>query len=386
MPKMVLFLYLGLSCHKTKGKQLKLTVSSENGIQVESWAKYVENHLDGTIYLHPAYLQVLEEQSRQKLLRLVCRDENDIIRGIFPLQYTKGMPYNIWGALVSKRLSSLPRTPIVGPLAEDNTVVTELINAAMDIISKDPGRILQIKTYNPDLPRSSLVKFLWKDEYTTEIPVYPQEIKFINSKNHSSIKRAVNKAINNGVEYRLAESEKDLKQWYRLYLDLNKHHTNPPRPYKLFKISWDILRPKGMMQLALAEQKTNGKKKIIAGLVLYYFNKTVTFAYNGSSRKYFNLRPNDLLHWNTIHNAQKEGYKFYNWGNAGENDAGLAAYKKKWGSEKFSTYQYFYPNPTDIKYKEGTDPSEFTGLKKFIWQLLPLRLTTIIGALVYKYL
>ena len=108
-----------------------------------------------------------------------------------------------------------------------------------------------------------------------------------------------------------------------------------------------------MMQLALAEQSKKGKKKIIAGLVLYYFNKTVTFAYNGSSRKYFDLRPNDLLHWDTIHNAQKERYKFYNMGNVRNNDPGLAAYKKKWGSEKCQTYQYFYPNPTAIEFKEG---------------------------------
>ena len=126
---------------------MKLRVSPENGLTEESWSKYVKNHTEGTIYHHPAYLRVLEEQSGQKLLRLICRDENDRIRGVFPLQYTKGMPYNIWGALVDKRLSSLPRTPIVGPLADDNTVATELIDAAKEIVDKDPGRFLQIKTY-----------------------------------------------------------------------------------------------------------------------------------------------------------------------------------------------------------------------------------------------
>ena len=91
------------------------------------------------------------------------------------------MPYNIWGALVAKRLSSLPRTPIVGPLADDNTVVSELINAAIEIVDKDPDRFLQIITYNPDLPYGSLCKFIWKSEYITEIPTYPQEIRFVNS-------------------------------------------------------------------------------------------------------------------------------------------------------------------------------------------------------------
>jgi hypothetical protein len=374
---------------------MKLRVSTENGKSGESWAEYVKNHKNGTIYYHPSHLQVLETQSRQKLLRLVCRDENDQIRGVLPLQYTKGMPHNFGGALVAKRLASLPRTPVVGPLADDNDVAAELINAALEFTKKDPGRLLHVKTYNPDLPCGSLSKFSYKDEYVTEIPPYPQKLRFGNSKNHSSIKRAVKKAINNGVEYRLAESEKDLKQWYKLFLNLNRYHTNPPRPYKLFKISWDILHPKGMMQVALAEQKIKGKKKIIAGLLLYYFNETVTFAYNGSSRSYFDLRPNDFLHWNAIHNAQKEGYKFYNWGNAGEDNAGLASYKKKWCSKKFPIYQYFYPRPTVkgynesttvIDYNKGSDPSEFVGIKKFLWQLVPLSLTTMIGRLVYKYL
>ena len=374
---------------------MNLRVSTENGKSGESWTEYVKNHKEGTIYYHPAHLQVLEAQSGQKLIKLVCKDENDQIRGVLPLQYTKGTPHNFGGALVAKRLASLPRTPVVGPLADDNDVAAELIKAALDFTNKDPGRLLHVKTYNPDLPRSCLCRFLYKDEYITKIPPYPEEIRFGNSKNHSSIKRAVKKAINNGVEYRLAETEKDLKQWYKLFLELNRYHTNPPRPYKLFKISWDILKPKGLMQLALAEVKINGKKRIIDGLVLYYFNDTVTFAYNGSSRKYFDLRPNDFLHWHAIHNAQKEGYKYYNWGNAGEENTGLAAYKKKWCSKHFPIYQYFYPKPavtgynestTVIDYDKGSDPSEFEGIKKFLWHLLPLRFTIMIGRLVYKYL
>jgi hypothetical protein len=53
---------------------MNLGVSTENEKSGESWTEYFINHKEGTIYFHPAHLQVLEEQSGQKPLRLVCRD------------------------------------------------------------------------------------------------------------------------------------------------------------------------------------------------------------------------------------------------------------------------------------------------------------------------
>ena len=91
-----------------------------------------------------------------------------------------------------------------------------------------------------------------------QLPGRSEELRFGNSRNHSAIKRAVNKAARMGVEVRQAESEDQLRAWYALYLDTMRWHAVPPRPYRFFKNCWELLRPHGLMRLLLAEQHEAG--------------------------------------------------------------------------------------------------------------------------------
>jgi hypothetical protein len=372
---------------KKNKKIVKLDIFIADSSYDEWWEKFLEKHPDGTIYHHPLWLKILEMESGQNILRLVCTDENDEVVGLFPLQYTKGFPFGIGGVPGAKRLSSLPRSPVGGPLTTSTVVENAMIDKAINIVDKDKGRILQIKTYTEDLNQNVelLTKFLWRDIYIKEIPDHPEEIRFGNSRNHAAVKRAVNKAKNNGVIFRIADSIEDLKTWYPLYLDTMRFHTTPPRSFNFYKDCWNMLKPKGLMQLVLSEIEQDNKKIIIAGSVLFFYNKVVTYAFNGSSRKHLELRPNDILHWQAIFNAQKEGYKYYDLGEVSRDHSGLAAYKKKWGSNAWQMYHYYYP---DLKQKneEQLDTGTASGMKEKIWKLLPLGITAKLGEIVYKKL
>ena len=139
------------------------------------------------------------------------------------------------------------------------------------------------------------------------------------------------------------------------------------------------------MQLVLTELEENGKRTIISGNILFFYNKIVTYAFNGSSRKHFKLRPNDILHWKAIFNAQRDGYKYYDFGEVSKDNSGLAAYKKKWSSTIWKMYHYYYPKPVQLE-AENLDAGTIGGMKGKIWQLLPLSLTAKIGKLVFKKL
>ncbi len=141
------------------------------------------------------------------------------------------------------------------------------------------------------------------------------------------------------------------------------------------------------MQLQLAELEENGKQKIIAGSILLFYNKTVTHAFSGSSRirKHIELRPNDLLHWYAMLNAQKIGFKYYDLGEVSKGNIGLATYKKKWDTVKVNMYHYYYPEPAQLQ-EEELDSGTAGGVKEKIWQRLPLSITAILGEFVYKRL
>ncbi|GMR25747.1 MAG: hypothetical protein BMS9Abin39_1072 [Ignavibacteria bacterium] len=365
----------------------KLNIIMAGSEMDSKWDDYVHKHADGTIYHNSAWLDVIEKESGQKVLKLICTDENDNVMGIFPLQYTAGFPFGIGGVPGSKRLSSLPRTPIGGPLTSNVSVTKTMIEKAISIVGDDSNRLLQIKSYATDLNEKveKLIKYLWREIYLKEIPDYPDEIRFGNSRNHAAVKRAVNKAKKNGVTFRIAGSLTDLTNWYPLYLDTMRFHSTPARSFSFYKNLWNQLKPKGLMQLVLAELEENGKIIIIAGSVLFFYNKVVTYAFNGSSRKHFELRPNDILHWEAIFEAQKEGYKYYDLGEVSKDHSGLAAYKKKWGSTVWEMYHYYYPKPSQLE-EEELDSGTSGGMKEKIWQSLPLGLTAKLGEMVYKKL
>ena len=353
-----------------------------------AWDNFVNVHADATVYHLSDWLNVLQKESGQEVLRLVCKDEEGNIVGILPLQYTRGFPFGFGGIPGIKRLSSLPRTPIGGPLALDEKVSCLLLQKAIDIVKGDEQRYLQIKTFLPQINADpdDLNKYLWREIYITEIPGYPEEIRFGDSRNHAAIKRAVKKAIKNNVRFREADRIEELKEWYPLYLDTMRFHVTPARSYSFFKNIWERMKPKGLMSLVLSELELDKSKKIIAGSILFKFNDTITYAFNGSSREHFELRPNDLLHWEAIHNGQKEGFKYYDLGEVSKDHLSLAAYKKKWASTIKEMYHYYYPKPDKLDSEEELDAGTSGNLKQKVWQSLPLKITQIIGEKTYKYL
>jgi Acetyltransferase (GNAT) domain len=362
-------------------------ISEEKSVSDEEWIEFIQERDECSIYFHPAWLRVLEEETNQKIIRLICRDEKGQLAGILPLQFTKGVPFGIGGIPGAKRISSLPRTPVGGLVASCDEVADLLLKKALEIGNINSNYILQIKSFNDRLNERIpvLVKYFWREFYFTDILKYPEELRFGNSKTHTKIKWGVNKAIKNGVKVRYSDSEKDLLDWYNLYLDTMKFHTTPPRSLLFFKSLWKNLKPEGLMQFVLAELENTGKQKIIAGSIFFTFNKVVVYAFNGSDRSDFELRPNDLIHWTVIHDAQKKGFEVYDWGEVTKGQEGLAAYKEKWSSKKLNMYHYYFPGFENTN-EDYIDSGIKEGLFKYLWGLLPLKFTSMIGMQIFKHL
>jgi len=362
-------------------------ISEETSEIDQDLIRFIQGKTECSIYYHPAWLRVLEEETNQKIIKLVCRDNTGKLVGFLPLQYTQGMPFNIGGIPVVKRISSLPRTPVGGLIASNDKVADMLVSKAIEISSKNLKYRLQIKSFKDNLNEriSALSKHYWREFYFTDIPKYPEELRFGNSKNHTKIKWGVNKAIKNGVRVRYSDSEKDLLEWYNLYLNTMKFHITPPRSLHFFKSLWTNLKPEGLIQLALAELEDSGKRRIIAGCIFLTFNKVVVYAFNGSARSDFELRPNDLIHWTVIHDVQKKGFETYDWGEVTKGQEGLAAYKEKWSSKKVSMYHYYFPGFESIG-DYVIDSGIREKLLRKLWSILPLKITSLIGPLIFKFL
>lgn len=358
-------------------------VEKDSGIDA-AWEAFVRARPDATVYQHPLWFNALEREYKRKGIRLVCTDERGDMMGLLPILATKGLPFHVGNPLVvGPRLSSLPRTPFSGMVTENDMAAVLLIRKAMEKVKEQGEMRLQIKPLmgQESLAIEGVVRIPWRPSFVVKLPQREGDLRFGNSRNHSRIKWSVNKMIREGVSIREGESEDDLKKWYPLYLKTMRRNGAHVRSYRFIKHVWDLLRPRGMMRLLLAESQNGRKRTLLAGSIFLMFNKTVFYAFNGGLRE---SRANDLIQWRAIHDACKEGYTSYDLGEVSKSHRSLADFKRKWGSEKKQLFHYYYPSK-GIQ-EVGLDENCLSGMIGRIWPRMPLKLTEWISDWVNYYL
>jgi hypothetical protein len=343
----------------------------------------------GSAYLHPGWLAALQTESATQLVGLACEDDTGTMLGVLPLMGTRGLPFNLGAQQLRRRLASLPRTPVAGPLANSDESLTVLLEAAVAINDLEPGRLLQIKSDRLGLDRlvSGLICTPWRSTYVVELPEQPDRPRFGDARNHSRIRWAVNKAARAGVRVRAAESEADLQAWYRLYLETMRRHAVPPRSYRFFAALWRELPP-SVLRVLLAERGNRPSTRLLAGSIFLAYGSTVHYAFNGSRRADLEVRPNDAILWQAIHDAAADGYRRFDLGEVADERSGLADFKSKWGARGMPLWRYYHPPPAATRSPVGTGDGEerLVATARRLWRRLPLEVTSSLGGWIYERL
>jgi hypothetical protein len=357
------------------------------------WGAFLERHPDAVVYHHPGWLCALEEEYGRKCIPLACEDAAGQLRGVLPLMGTRGLLENLGGHRAGRRLSSLPRTPIAGPLAIDSDATETLIQAAVDRIRMDPAVQLEVKPVR-ELPQMhQLVRRRWRQTFVIALPDDPERLRFGNSRNHSRVRWSINKATKLGVEVRPGEDERDLKSWYALYLEAMRWNAVPPRSYRFFSALWRQLHATGVMRVFLAEHRSAGRTSLLAGSIIFSYGKTASYAFSGSRRDSLSLRPNDIIQWHAIHDACRRGLRCYDLGEVSDDHETLTDFKAKWGGTPQRLYRYYsgYSSQDDgdvgsrdVGHTNGK--TRLLSAARVLWRRLPLPVTEKLGDLIYARL
>ncbi len=352
------------------------------------WEPFVTAHPSGCISHHPSWLDALEREYGQRCVCLACEDADSQLQAVLPLAYTRGLPFRLGGPLRGRRLSSLPRTSVAGPLSTDRRATAALVRAAVERVRLEPGLKIHLKMQSDELDGlvDGVVRLRSRTTYVLALPKNPEELRFGNSRNHARLRWAINKAAKLGVQVRPGETEGDLQAWYELYLETMRWHAAPPRPYRFFAALWGLLRPRGMMRLLLAEQHEAERGRLLAGSIFLMFGQTVHYYLNGRRREALALRPNDVIQWRAIHDACRDGFRWYDLGEVEENQQGLVEFKVKWGAKPKLVHHYYYAAPRELQLSTLESGGHIHQLAKAAWRRLPLKATALLGDRVYSYL
>jgi len=337
------------------------------------------------IYHHPAWLTALQEETGQQCFMLGCESDDGSLCGIMPLAYTRGLPFNIFSHQTKRRVSSLPRTPFVGPLSLIPEATELLIATALERAETE-GIQLQIKSDSllPLRDHDKLVCTEWRPTYVLALSESPDQLNLRDAKTRHNLKWGVNKARKLNLAVRTAETVQDLEAWYRIYLTTMRRNFVPPRSYKFFLSLWRGLNQSGSMRLLLAEQITGRRATLVAGSIFLMMGKTVSYAFTGCSTRHLSTHANDIILWHSINEACHDGYHFFDFGEVPEHRAELIRFKTKWGSLPKPLYRYYWPQPEQSAIREK--PHWLRSALTQTWQRVPLSVTARVGEWLYGYL
>jgi hypothetical protein len=344
------------------------------------WDAFVADHPDALVFHHSAWLAALQEAYGYRPSHLACEVDGGALAGVLPLVFKRGI-------MTGRTLSSLPHSPVAGPLVSEPTAAASLVEGAIGRTQGERRARLQLRTAGRELDAlaPALAGRPGVLTYVVRLPDTSEELRFGNSRNHAAIKRAVRKAAKTGVEVRAAETPRDVAEWYSLYLRTTRAHGAVPHSRRFLDVVWELLRPHGLVELLLAERRDRGRTRLLAGSLFFHSGtRSVFFGFNGRHPEALSLRPNDAIHWRSIHEAWKRGVKEYDLGEA-EGNPGLIGFKRKWGAEPRRLYRYYFPLPRDSALELQKSDSALVRAAEATWRHLPIRATERLGDLLHRY-
>jgi hypothetical protein len=127
-----------------------------------------------------------------------------------------------------------------------------------------------------------------------------------------------------------------------LHFLANLHHENmlaigvPSKDINFFDTLSDVFEYDKDYRVYLAEKDG----KLIAALLVTYFNKTVSYFTPAVNVEYREYQPLNLLIFNAMKDSTQMGYHYWNWGGTAHSADGVYHFKKRWGSEECLYYYY----------------------------------------------
>jgi CelD/BcsL family acetyltransferase involved in cellulose biosynthesis len=284
------------------------------------WDAFVEHSRFGLIYHLSGWRRVLTDAFPHIDGRfLALRGEDG--------QIVAGVPvYSVKSWLLGNRVSSVPFAPFCDPLIESADQFERLLPELERLRRRDRNRFVEIRSAKTSdiLARLSLVGRSHYKHHYLQLDRDPQALFATFSK--SSIRQKAMKASREGVVVEDVEGDSALKTCYVILSDTRARLSLPMLPYRFFEAMQRHLGRRHLKMLLAIHQG-----KPVACHVILRFKDTWISEHSGSNDD-ANSGVNQLLYWETIKRAIKNGATIFSFGRTSATNEGLLSYKRRWNA------------------------------------------------------
>jgi lipid II:glycine glycyltransferase (peptidoglycan interpeptide bridge formation enzyme) len=195
----------------------------------------------------------------------------------------------------------------------------------------------------------------------------------------SSVRRAIRKAENAGVQVELSQSREAMRTFYALHCKTRRRHGLPPQPGSFFLNIWEHMVSKQAGFVALA----TCREMPVSASVFLHSGKRAIFKFGASNQALQHLRANNLVMWEAIKWYAHHGFEVLDFGRTSIAQEGLRTFKRGWGTEERRIEYFRY----DFR-KSGfvLDKDSVLGWYRSMFKMMPVGLLRLVGGLIYKHL
>ena len=287
------------------------------------WLSFTQSQSDAVIFHHPSWIDVLTQTYHYRPFILAhCAANGDIQAGLPAMEVNSRLTGG-------RRWVSLPFSDYCPPLAVDTPALLEFTER------------LSALAVLPEIPR---IELRWQFPPHPQIIPYQHHVLHLNhldmdfdvdyARIHKRMRKHIRQTERANLRLEFGSQPEDIRKFYQLQLETRRRHGVPVQPRKFFDLLASQVLQKGMGFVLTAYQDD----RMLAGLVLLHYQKTVTLKYSADTRDYEKLKPNYLLDVTAIRWSHENGFQTIDYGRSALENTGLQDYKTRLGATEMPLY------------------------------------------------
>jgi CelD/BcsL family acetyltransferase involved in cellulose biosynthesis len=290
---------------------------------------------------------------------------------------TSGVVYCPVRDLMDERVVSLPFSDYCDPLVEGPASWRTLSSGLM----RDDRR-LQLRCLHATAPLTDARFAVTGRARWHEVAIEPGGDERWRAV-HSTARRAIRKARDEGVTVSAARDEADLRAFFELHVRVRKHkYRLLAQPYGFFLALWDGFLRHGQGALLLARRDGS----VVAGVLYLGWGDALYYKFNASDPAHLDARPNDLIVWESLAYAADHGYRSVDFGLSDWDQEGLNRFKRKYATDERTIHLLRHdsgggPSGSELEARRLLD--RLTGV--FVSAEVPDHVTAEAGDVLYRY-
>jgi hypothetical protein len=281
------------------------------------------------------------------------------------------MEVNSW--ITGRRGIALPYTDECEPLYSDPASIQRLLQAALEYGRSRGWKSVEWRG-GRELFEGAPPSLAF---YTHSVALEADEER-VFARLESSVRRAIRKAEKSGVTVTISQSLAAMKVFYKLQCQTRRKHGLPPQPFAFFKNIFEHILTRNLGMIAIASHQ----QRPIAASVYFQMGARAVYKYGASDEAFQQLRGANVVMWEAIKWHARNGAKTLHLGRTSLGNEGLRRFKLGWGAteQKIEYVKY------DLRHNRYvTETDETTGWYNRVFNILPMGLSRLIGAVLYRH-